>query len=621
MRFKRLLMPMLVLGVMVTLSSMAFGQASPINCSISAPQGASAHATATGHTEPVAAGPTEVPLAMTAGGAALATPEAGGGTIRVTCANTSAVAVDPGVVVLTVSLATPITNSQTFPTTGIGIRITRASGDFFPPGPTSGNSSAAPCNVGISSTSNSGGTIAIGLGTTGDAALNCTSSGVGGGTTARNPVTGILFSAAPAVSTFDLEGILVSTNGKTGNVTATLTSGGGVNISVGAVEVITAVSNGLVDPTVPTAGIPAAVVSAPVPAGFTQVPGGGVAGGPAVLNSSGGPVKNNFVIRIQEGYPDMFKESGISVAGQGFNGGGVFPVSNSSDTQVLVQFTNIPSGFDISGCSAFLTDVSGNVTVGTPTASQSNVTSASPIITVNFNAEPDQTALDVLWLACTKVSVGSAALPLPSTPVAAQVSLGPTGAALSSTSGVLTTLITGQIPRYNQSLQPAVPLTVVVFPPANTALLLTFAFVGPGYNTGVAVANTTTDPFTPAAGGAAASEGTVSFLLVKNDGTTKAYTTTTGSPGGGLTGAGIVKSGSTYIVNLSEILSAASFGTTFSGYVFITANFTHAHGAATIYTTSNGAAALSTPVLVVQDSKGGGISAGAPRTTPEGLGQ
>jgi hypothetical protein len=100
---------------------------------------------------------------------------------------------------------------------------------------------------------------------------------------------------------------------------------------------------------------------------------------------------------------------------------------------------------------------------------------------------------------------------------------------------------------------------------------------------------------------------------VNNNGTTKTYTTTTGSPGSGLSGAGVVNSGSTYVVNLSEILSAASFGTTFTGYVFITANFTNAHGSATIYTTSNGAAALSAPVLVMPP-----VSTAQPRGNPDG---
>jgi hypothetical protein len=194
--------------------------------------------------------------------------------------------------------------------------------------------------------------------------------------------------------------------------------------------------------------------------------------------------------------------------------------------------------------------------------------------------------------------------------------LAPTGSALSAGNQALVALTTGQIPRYQQALVPTTPLTVVIFPPSNTVLLMSFGFVGPGYNTGIAIANTTVDPFGPAGGGAAPSSGTVSFLLVKNDGPSKTYVTTTGSPGSGLTGAGVVASGSTYVVNLSELLTAANFGTTFTGYVFATANFTFAHGSGTVYTTSTGAAALNSPVLVLP-----AVTTAQPRQTPEGLDQ
>jgi hypothetical protein len=345
-----------------------------------------------------------------------------------------------------------------------------------------------------------------------------------------------------------------------------------------------------------------------------------IAGGAAVLNSSGGAVKSNFTVKIQENYASMFMSAAQ------FNGGGVFPASPASSVQVNIALSNIPTGFDISGCAAVLTDVSGNAPVAPFSAtsaavSATNFTAASPILTVLFTSPVDPNNVDVLWVTCTRVASGTATLPLPSTPITAQVFLGPVGSALSSTGGAQTSLTTGQIPRYQQALVPSSPITVVVFPPANTVLLLTFGFVGPGYNTGIAVANTTTDPFGVAGGGAPPSSGTVTFLLVKNDGTSKSYTTTTGSPGSGLSGAGVVATGSTYVVNLSEILSAASFGTSFTGYVFISANFTFAHGAATIYTTSTGAAALSSPVLVVTNAAGSGISSAAPRSTPESLGQ
>jgi hypothetical protein len=493
-------------------------------------------------------------------------------------------------VALTLNFGVPITNTTTsHPGTNTQIRLANCTGDFL---------AAGLCtNIAINTTNYSAGQVVIAIGS--------------GATLGTTPNNGLIFNAA-TTSTVDVMGVLVSTNGKTGTISASLSSSGGVsvgpapsgpgaNVGAASISVIDSVQAGLADPTSPS--------SLPNLPFFV-----GVSGGPAVLNSAGTAIKGNFVLRIPEAFVDMFRDA------TQFNGPGTlgnFPNSPSADTQVQVVLSNIPSGLNIADCAAFLTDAGGTIaTSGSPSINFSNITAASPILTVNFNNVLDLSAIDVLWIKCATVSLGSATTPLPSTPVTAQVTLAPTGAALSATGGALTALTTGQVPRYQQLLQPTTPITVVLFPPSNTVLLMTFGFVGPGYNTGLAVSNTTVDPFGVSGGGAAASSGTVTFLMVKNDGTSKTYTTTTGSPGSGLTGAGIVASGSTYVVNLSEILDKAGFGTAFTGYVFITANFTHAHGAATIYTTSTGAAALSTPVLVMP-----AISTAQTRNTPEGLNQ
>jgi hypothetical protein len=498
---------------------------------------------------------------------------------------------------LTIGYGTTITNSTSHPSTTTGIRLANFTGDF----------SAA--NVSINTLSNTGGTVVLAL-----------------GTPTGTPTAGITFSggAGPVTSTVELGGVLLSTSGKSGAITASLTSSGGISVvpTVGACPagpgpctiVVTDVKESLADPIVAVGSLPSSVTGLPN-LGVTPI-----AGGAAVINSSGGAVKSNFTLRIQENYASLFQSS------TQYNGGASFPASSASSVQVNIAMSNIPAGFDISGCAAVLTDVNGAAPAApflgnSPQVSSTNFTAASPVLTILFASPVDTNNIDVLWVTCTRVAAGAASLPLPSTSITAQVFLGPTGAALTGLGAPLTGLTTGQIPRYTSKLVPSSPITVVVFPASNTVLLLSFGFVGPGYNTGIAVANTTTDPFTPTGGGAAPSSGTVSFFLVKNDGTTKTYTTTTGSPGSGLTGAGVVASGSTYVVNLSEILSAASFGTTFTGYVFVTANFTFAHGAATIYTTSTGAAALSSPVLVVTNPAGGGVSSAAPRSTPESFGQ
>ncbi|MBI4471636.1 MAG: hypothetical protein HY646_03145 [Acidobacteria bacterium] len=584
---KRLLMPMLVLGIIFTMGNMAYAQT--ITCSLGVPLGSTPRATATGHTEPIAAGgPT----------GDVSPPTAGGGTVRVSCTNTG-IAGNVGVVVLTISLGVPITNTQSHPIAGAGstgIRVVDGAGDFVAAGAgaTTAGTSAAGANVGISSVSVTAGTIVIGLGTP--------VATTGPVTGPQNPTTGIAWTAG-ATSTFDLEGVLVSVNGKSGAIDASLSSTGGINIGTGSVRVIDEIKDGLTDPTVPTGTLPAAL-------------GAGITGGAAVLSATGTPIKGNFTIRIQENYADMFREAAQ------FNGPGTtgnFPASPAADTQVNVVLKNIPSGFDISACSAVLTDTAGAATVGTPSISATNITAAAPILTVNFNAAVDLDAVDVLWISCRTVAVGTATLPLPSAPITAQVSLSPNGAALSSGAvpAALVGLATGQIPRYAEKLQPATPVTIVVFPPSQTTLLVPLAAVVPGFETGIAIANTTADPYGTAGGGAAASEGTITFTMYKSDGTTKAFTTgATGTPAGNgaLSSSGVLGSGKTYLVNLSQILSAASFGTSFTGYIFVTANFTHAHGAATIYLTTDGSAALSSPVLVLP-----AISSAATRGSPEGL--
>jgi hypothetical protein len=618
MTFKRLLMPMLVLGIVLVMGTMAHAQ-TQINCGLSITPvaagggGASTkNATATGHTEPIAAG---VPTST----GPLVPASAGGGGVRVTCFNNGAAgsATDPGVVALTISLGVPITNTTStataapangHPSGTARIRVGTTFGGHF-----------NPANVCINLVNNAAGVIVVGLGTP-TAPATCNLNGTG------SPTTGISFAAGPTTSFFDLQGVLVSTNGKTGALVASMTSTGGITVgptatpggaAVGAasIQVVDNILAGLKDPAVPS--------SLPSNTGFFA----GVTGGPAVLSSAGNPVggKNNFVLRIEENYADMLRDA-TQINGSGAGLQGVFPPSGSSDTQLQIVLSNIPSGLDISNCSATITNVAGTGvnpgTTGTAQANFTNITAASPVVTINFQGSLDLDLIDVVWVKCLSVGLGSATPPLPSTPVTVQVTLAPTGSALSGGGTALTALTTGNVPRYQQLLLPSTPVPIVLFPPANTNLLVSFASVSPGYNTGIAIANTSTDPFS-GSGGATASSGTITFFMVNTASggtvTTKSYTTAADSPGFGLSSNGSLPSGGTYVVNLSEILAKASFGTTFTGYVFVTANFTFAHGAATIYTTSNGAAALNAPVLVLP-----AISTAATRATPDvgaGLGQ
>ena len=373
---------------------------------------------------------------------------------------------------------------------------------------------------------------------------------------------------------------------------------GNLNLTSTVVPVISAVTAPLVDPIVATS-IPSAVTA------NTTLPA--TAGGPALLNSAGSAIKGNFTVKVAENFPEMWQSAAQ------YNGGAVFPASPSSSTQVNFIFKNVPAGLNISNCIATLTDPTGttsnpNTAANAAVASSNSITAASNIITVNFTGNLDLTAVDVLWLSCTSISSGSATLPLPSAPVTVQAEMGPLGTALSSTGGALTGLATGLIPRYQDTPQPAAGLPVILFPPSQTTLLITYAVVVPGFNTGIAISNTTNDPFGASGGGATPTAGTIVFSLFKNDGTVKQFTTANVAPG------------TTYAANLSDIISSAGAGATWSGYIFAQANFPQAHGAATIYETATGAAALSTPTLVVTSSANQ-VTLANPRVSPEALDQ
>lgn len=634
MKFRRLLMPMIIMGVMFTMSSMVFGQAN-VTCGLAnattasvgpvtataAPgaaavpatpisvinaiqlQGPSTNASATGHTEVPSSGPQSIPSAT----ASVLAPTPAGGTVRVVCYNNGAGAT-VGVVVLVVTFGAPITNTQTFPgaaagaglASATGIRVINGSGVFVTAAPNCTSAPTGGCpgaNVGIGSVGNTAGQVVIGLGTP-----VAVSSTIG----TQNPNTGIVFGAG-SVSTFDLDGVLLSTNGKSGEIDAVLTElSGNVNIGVGTLAVITNVQKPLTDPVVPSSLGTAVAAAANAAAACASC----IAGGPAVLNNAGGAVKNNFTVKVAGNYSDLFKSSFQ------FNGGGAgtFPGGGGSSTQVNFIFKNVPSGLSISGCLATFTDPTGStVAQGSTSVSATNVTSAAPVLTVSFTGNnagtsPDTTVTtpNALWLTCTNVGVGSATLPLPSTPVSVQAEMGPTGTAFSSAGLPLTSLST-TIPRYQDTPQPTNPITVIVFPPSQTTLLITYAVVVPGFNTGIAVANTTTDVFGAAGGGATPTAGTVLFTMYPNSGGA-ALTFTSPS----------VASGTVFANNLSSMLPSGT--TSFSGYMFAQANFPNAHGAATIYDTNSGHAALSTPVLVVNNG-GQPITSANPRNPVESLGQ
>jgi hypothetical protein len=132
------------------------------------------------------------------------------------------------------------------------------------------------------------------------------------------------------------------------------------------------------------------------------------------------------------------------------------------------------------------------------------------------------------------------------------------------------------IPQYSGTTCQKGPAQILAIIAANTNLLMPYATTSAGYDTGIAIANTTTDPFT-GTNSAVKQNGAITFAFYPQTGTSFTYTTSATSPGEGLTN-GVLNTGGLYTVLLSKLLAAASAPATFSGYIIATVNATNAHG-------------------------------------------
>jgi hypothetical protein len=144
-------------------------------------------------------------------------------------------------------------------------------------------------------------------------------------------------------------------------------------------------------------------------------------------------------------------------------------------------------------------------------------------------------------------------------------------------------LSTDPVPRF--AAAEVGPVTVATVAAAATNLLVPFAVRDGGFDTGIALANTSADPFGTAGGGAVATAGAVVlnfFPRAATGGAGTSFVLTTSPtvrPGVGLSADGTLAAGATWTVLLSELLTAAGQTGAFTGYIFIRADFLGAHGA------------------------------------------
>jgi hypothetical protein len=271
--------------------------------------------------------------------------------------------------------------------------------------------------------------------------------------------------------------------------------------------------------------------------------------------------------------------------------GGTTGTTNAACTAATGTGTDSPA-FYVVGTNNFTAIPSSNLT-NTVISNSTNSTVLS-FTGLTFNL----TQLEAIRLRGCLYTSGATA-PLTAGTIAAAITLSPNGAALGTTTPPQITPVAGNFPRYQTSL---VNVNVATIVAAETDMLISFASRNTsGFDTGIAVANTSTDPF--GTNGITPNDGTVTLnFYPQGSGTPFTYTTAAGSPGLGLSATGVLVSGKTWSVGLSELLGAITGApTSFTGYIFVRANFTNAHGAA--YITDYKGFTSGSPFLIVPLSR------------------
>ncbi len=138
---------------------------------------------------------------------------------------------------------------------------------------------------------------------------------------------------------------------------------------------------------------------------------------------------------------------------------------------------------------------------------------------------------------------------------------------------------TTSIPRFTVTAVPTGGQTIMNIISTETNIMYTFVTYDAtlGFDTGLDVANTSSDPFI--VNGATGTSGAITYhFYPRGGGASFSYATTAGSPGVGLEADGTLASGGSHTVLLSELITAASQTGPFTGYVIAVCSFTHAHG-------------------------------------------
>jgi len=273
--------------------------------------------------------------------------------------------------------------------------------------------------------------------------------------------------------------------------------------------------------------------------------------------------------------------------------------AGTNGTNLTLTFAGVPTGVTLT-----IATNSDSTTLTTSAPSVTAITSTALVSTLSFSGSTSLTVAEDIQINVTGITLSNTATTLAAGDVTVTVDVAPIGVALLAAGSTPT--VTGGYPRYATAASSAVTIGSIIA--ASTDLLLPYVVsdgLSGGYDTGIAISNTNTDPFTT--GGATAAAGTLTFYMYPRTatgaGTLLTLTTATGTtPGVGLATDGTLASGGTWTGLISEVLTADTASTVFTGYVIVRANFLNAHGIA--YVTNFATFTSATPALVIPPTSG-----------------
>jgi hypothetical protein len=409
--------------------------------------------------------------------------------------------------------------------------------------------------------------------------------------------------------TFRLTGVRIDVNGKTAPMTATASLSSSSNnyiLSTTSVPIITSLGPGLGSVSVGSNGTNPNLGTALM---FTNQSGGTAADSTAaIVIAEGFASAWRTITQVNSQGVAAYTMNGtlIRLTINGLPAGVTATLSLPGTGGVTNALAGIAQGTSAAGVSfntagGTVTGV-GPITNGATTAALS---STNNVAYVQFNST-NLAAVESFEVDFALSGTPSAALTAGSISVA--VTMGPIGGAFNSQqqpSAALGNNLGGVPPlttNYVRFADASTTVTIGSIVSANTTLLIPYAVRVGAYDTGIAIANTTLDPFGASGGGATPSAGTLTITMFPRNatGADPSFAITTSStvrPGVGLSTSGTLVAGGVWTGLMSDIMTAAGKTGDYFGYIFIQANFLNAHGAAYIF---NGAGFTSaTPVLVL----------------------